>query len=615
MWSLFRKQRIRRALREKIGIWFHRNYESALTYPVPQNQNLRRHRATNALSFFFARGWLTHQDIHHPTPIGWNQLGQIHHKDYLENSATSLTLAHIFGLEEDELFVEGVLTSARAAVGGTMEAAVAVMQKRFPCAINLGGGFHHAKKASGSGFCVYNDIAAAVHTLRNIGHDTPILIVDLDFHQGDGNIDFFANDPNITIVSIDGARWSDAQGNNIHSRLLPAGTDDTLYLKTVDEFVLPKIKEHRHHLVFYIAGQDIHEDDALGLFKISTRGVFERDQRVVETCLDQQSPLVITLGGGYSNAATFNTRDLLQWLLTENAPAFKQQDASSSYVANSLDPHMLRGDKTATLEFSEEDILGDLGAAHKEQRILGYYSKSGIELGLEAYGVLPALRQQGFFDLRIDIAPDNPSHQVIRVFGAKKNDAAHLLCELVLRRLVYSAPAYFQDTFELLAIEWLLLQDPTTPFSQTRPKLPGQEHPGLGIATIVGELLVQAAKRLHLGGLFHRPAHYHIAYVGRKNFHFVDPTLEGRFRIFQECSNTLPLDQATDCIGRGAVRLSDGTPVTWEPGDFIYPLNDALRSYFFGTPYSLAVEAAARKLLQNGMRLRSSDGDAITSSS
>lgn len=45
----------------------------------------------------------------------------------------------------------------RACVAGTVEAAHYAMQRGV--GINLGGGFHHASRDHGHGFCVYNDIS------------------------------------------------------------------------------------------------------------------------------------------------------------------------------------------------------------------------------------------------------------------------------------------------------------------------------------------------------------------------------------------------------------------------------------------------------------------------
>ena len=70
---------------------------------------------------------------------------------------------------------------------------------------NIGGGFHHAEPESGGGFCVYNDVAVAIAVLREKGFDQAIAIVDLDYHQGNGNIVTFEDDETVFTYSIHGS--------------------------------------------------------------------------------------------------------------------------------------------------------------------------------------------------------------------------------------------------------------------------------------------------------------------------------------------------------------------------------------------------------------------------
>ena len=47
---------------------------------------------------------------------------------------------------------------------GSVEAAYLAMNKGW--AINLSGGFHHATRSEGGGFCIYPDITFIAHKLR-----------------------------------------------------------------------------------------------------------------------------------------------------------------------------------------------------------------------------------------------------------------------------------------------------------------------------------------------------------------------------------------------------------------------------------------------------------------
>ena len=66
----------------------------------------------------------------------------------------------------------------------------------------LGGGYSHAFPDQGRGFCVLNDIAIAVRLLQKEKLAKRFLLLDLDFHQGDGAALIFSNDPSVFTLSV-----------------------------------------------------------------------------------------------------------------------------------------------------------------------------------------------------------------------------------------------------------------------------------------------------------------------------------------------------------------------------------------------------------------------------
>jgi len=63
---------------------------------------------------------------------------------------------------------------------GSVEASYLAMNKGW--AINLSGGFHHARSDNGEGFCIYPDITFITHFLKKHYGLKRILIIDLDAH-------------------------------------------------------------------------------------------------------------------------------------------------------------------------------------------------------------------------------------------------------------------------------------------------------------------------------------------------------------------------------------------------------------------------------------------------
>ncbi len=71
--------------------------------------------------------------------------------------------------------------------------------------MNPGGGFHHAFRDHGEGFCIYADVAAALAAVRAQGllsADDPVAIIDLDAHRGNGVWGLCGSDPSVHVMDI-----------------------------------------------------------------------------------------------------------------------------------------------------------------------------------------------------------------------------------------------------------------------------------------------------------------------------------------------------------------------------------------------------------------------------
>lgn len=579
-------------------------------------------RVELALASLARRGFLGRHDLRSAEPASIEDLARVHPGHYLEASADPPRLAAIFGLDAASIRSDEILMSQRRAAGGTVAAAEAVLASGLSVGFNLGGGFHHAEPERGSGFCVYNDIAVAIRRIRSHGFDGSIAIIDLDYHDGNGNAVTFAEDPSVLTYSIHGSTWSHVEAVRNIAVLLPPGTQDAAYMKAMEETLRPALLEQRPQLCFYIAGNDVLGGDRLGDFELSLAGVLERDLKVLKWVEEIGSKLVITLGGGYSPAAWRCTANLMISLLGGSVPSrsLRRDDPEAeevflqerfNEVFQSIDPSELQreSESKAGFEVSEEEILGDLSGSRRSHRVLDYYSKHGIEYAFERYGILGKIRGLGFEGLRFDINPSDPARQSLRIFGKKSGRSGaleeHLLVELVVGRKLRPADAElgYPEVLELLTVEWLLLQDPTADFTLRKPPLPGQKHPGLGISREIQELLVQVCRRLELDGILSNPSHFHNAWVMSRWYRFVDPAIEGRMHALHEVLATLSLADATQAVEQGKLRLAEGDAVRWIPSDQIYAVSEPLVAYFGSERYRRAVAEAKQRLLRSGLRL------------
>ncbi|HZA50354.1 MAG TPA: histone deacetylase, partial [Myxococcaceae bacterium] len=226
-------------------------------------------------------------------------------------------------------------------------------------------------------------------------------------------------------------------------------------------------------------------------------------------------------------------------------------------TARGLSPERLSGE----LEISSADVDADLrhGASEKP-RLLGYYTASGIEYALHQHGILEHVRRLGYEDLRVELDSVDTGDR-FRLFG-RAEGTRHLLIEMVVERRRIDSHAF-------LFVNWLTLRNPRAQFSPHRPKLPGQEVPGLGLGREASALLGLMADRLELEGVLIRPAWYHLAYAGRTRFVFMDPERQGRFEGLLRDSAGMPLLEVTRAVAEGQALLNDQRYV-WEPTDFVH---------------------------------------------
>jgi acetoin utilization deacetylase AcuC-like enzyme len=185
-----------------------------------------------------------------------------------------------------------------ATVGGALAAARAALA--FGISGQLAGGTHHAHRAFGSGFCVFNDLAVTALTLIAERAVQRIAIVDLDVHQGDGNAAILGTRPDVFVFSMHGEKNFPFRKVPSHLDVgLPDGTDDAAYMRALAQ-ALPAVVSFRPDLVLYLSGVDPLQADRLGRMAMTPEGLAARDRLVFETFRKRGVPVSIAIGGGYA---------------------------------------------------------------------------------------------------------------------------------------------------------------------------------------------------------------------------------------------------------------------------------------------------------------------------
>jgi acetoin utilization deacetylase AcuC-like enzyme len=538
----------------RMPIWYDPEYRLPLT-AFGKRTGLDPRRADLVVWYLLEWRWVTPRNLRSPARARYDELARVHAEGYLESLARQDTLAQIFGVDPWDVPVDELMRTVRLGAGGTLAAARESLARRGPT-VNLLGGFHHAFPDRGSGLCAVNDMAVAIATLRHEGFEGQVVVLDLDAHPPDGTAACLRGDAHAWIGSLSGATAGGVEGAD--ETVLPPGCDDATYLAALGA-VLDRMP--RPALAMVVAGGDVLAGDSLGQLGLTLDGARRRDLLVADRL--RGVPTVWLPGGGYHADAWKVLAGTVVALLRHSRqpvrPGRDPMEAWFARLARQLDAQ--RRPRPADLTLA--DIEDDLGIGRDHPRLLfGTLSAESIEYALYRFGIVAFLERRGYSQCRVALSAAASGGERVSVYGRGEDGAEHLLVDCVLQRRELAGA-------EVLYIHWLALRDPRARFSASRPRLPGQDVPGLGLAREITGLLRLLAERTGLAGVAFTPAWYHTAYVARERFRFLDPARQGRFEaMVRDCAG-LPLAEVSQAVAEGRVHLN-GHPYRWEADDMVW---------------------------------------------
>ena len=218
-----------------------------------------------------------------------------------------------FGIGEgDTPAFPGMHPASMLVCAGSREAARQVWDGEADHAFNPAGGLHHAMPGHASGFCVYNDPAAAIDWLLEQGAER-VCYLDVDVHHGDGVEAMFADDPRVLTVSLhESGRYlfpgtgnvedigtGRARGSVVNLPLHP-GTTGGIWLGVFDEVVEPLVRAFAPDVLVTQLGCDTHATDPLAHLALTLddmAAIYGRLHRLAHEAADGR--WIATGGGGY----------------------------------------------------------------------------------------------------------------------------------------------------------------------------------------------------------------------------------------------------------------------------------------------------------------------------
>lgn len=273
-------------------------YSEVFRYQVPEKHRFPMQKYTMIPERLLAEGTISEANFFAPGKLTEEEILTTHTAEYWHKLATQ-TLdrkeARAIGFEMSETLVE----RGRYIAHATYECAL--YAKQFGVAMNVAGGTHHSFADHGEGFCVFNDVCIASNLLLNRGEATKILIVDLDVHQGNGNASIMAYEPRVFVFSMHGEKnYPFRRPPSDLDIDLPNNTDDEAYLAILTETLPRLIAEVAPDMIFYQSAVDVLATDKLGKLALTLEGCMARDEFVLTQARDNNIPVAVVMGGGYS---------------------------------------------------------------------------------------------------------------------------------------------------------------------------------------------------------------------------------------------------------------------------------------------------------------------------
>lgn len=248
--------------------------------------------------------YLTHYEAPKATK---EDLVRVHTAEYIDMVFAKSPQTGMIDLDGDTSMNPFTLNAALHAVGAVIKGVDLVMSGTMETAFcNIRPPGHHAGRASASGFCIFNNVAAAAaYALEQHGLQR-IAIADFDVHHGEGTEDIFRDDPRVMMCSTFQHPYypfCGAESGNEHIINVPLAARSTGadFRAAVTEHWLPALELFQPQLILISAGFDAHWEDDMGGLALRENDYFWVTETLKEVAKRHANGRIVSaLEGGYA---------------------------------------------------------------------------------------------------------------------------------------------------------------------------------------------------------------------------------------------------------------------------------------------------------------------------
>jgi len=246
----------------------------------------------------------------------------------------------------------------------------------------------------------------------------------------------------------------------------------------------------------------------------------------------------------------------------------------------------------------EAEIFSHVAEKRGSSLFLGRYSLNEVAAVLAKRNFLKEAKHRNLWPLAYDLDSTEYPLQRLLIYHREKKPES-VIVDLKIKETDFWAQDKLPVAGSLpkskcLSLEWLTLQNPILEFSEKKPPLPGQTHPGLGIGKKVLDIFIYLAKLMRKDCLLAYPAYFHNALLFGRYFRFLKPEKEGEVLAVRKLFHDVPFKRLAWIVHLNCLKNRDGGVYEWKAEEQLFAISKPLREYFDSRPYRETAKSALK---------------------